>query len=141
MLPQFLRTVKYQLHPVDLYTIRPMACISLTSDQLNARKRWTQKHTRWERDEWNNVLCMDKFLLGVEPNNRWTPIWRDLAHGIILNLRIKVSGIAERSEICAGIFIKSRTDLYIIRNRTRTDLRYKHVRQTYYGPLLCSNQI
>ncbi|GBL74815.1 hypothetical protein AVEN_243666-1 [Araneus ventricosus] len=60
-------TVRNRLHHVSLYAHGPMVCVSLTESHRAARRKWSQEHLLWERDEWSNVLFTDESHFSVQP--------------------------------------------------------------------------
>ena len=119
-------TVQNSFHVVDLYSRRPMVCVTLAARHRWTRREWTTEHVNWTRNEWRKILFSDEFRFSVHVDNRRIFIQRERDtrnNPAILqeNARFGDGGVM----VYAGISIDRRTKIHIIRNGILIDRRYR----------------
>lgn len=120
------QTVRNRLHDAGLHARRPAVRPPLTVERRNRRLQFAQDLVNWDHHYIQGVLWTDESRFCLDFNDGSRRVWRKK------NERFKDCCVAEHDRfgggsvmVWAGISYGGSTDLYVIRNRSLTGVRYR----------------
>ena len=109
--------VQNQLYAVDLYTRRPVVCVTLTARDCKDDKDWATEHVNMKRNKWQKIFfSLSPAFLFILIIDVFLSEGNVLLETILRSCR-KMSDLAVGSD---GIITDKRTDLHIFWNKAQT---------------------
>ncbi|GBL74181.1 hypothetical protein AVEN_231062-1 [Araneus ventricosus] len=76
-MPISRQTVSRRLHEGELFALRPVVCVPLSTAHARALLHWAREHRSWTPEKWGHVLFTEASRFNIQNDSRRAMIWRE----------------------------------------------------------------